>query len=497
MLIARKVREAHVYCELVPHDISLEEILGYSPRGIILSGGPRSVYEEGAPGCDPRILSAGIPILGVCYGMQLMAINLGGRVERVPQREYGRAELFVDDPSLIFEGLDRELVCWMSHGDAVVEVPPGFRVIAHTSNTPVAAMRDDKGILFGIQFHPEVVHTPRGREILSNFLYRVCGCSPEWSSASFVEESVRGIRERVGHGRAVCALSGGVDSSTAAVLVHKAIGDALTCIFVNNGLLRKGEPERVISTFRDHFGIPLIYVDATRRFLGALEGVVNPEEKRKRIGREFIRVFEDEAAKLGDVEFLVQGTLYPDVIESTAKDTGPAARIKSHHNVGGLPEEMELKLIEPLRYLFKDEVREVARELGIPETITNRQPFPGPGLAVRIIGEVTEERLAILREAEAIVEEEVRRAGLYEKLWQSFAVLPAIRSVGVMGDERTYAYPIVFRAVVSEDGMTADWARLPYEVLERISSRIINEVAGVNRVVYDISSKPPATIEWE
>lgn len=498
MLIARKVRECNVYCEIVRHDISAGEVARLAPRGIILSGGPSSVYGDGAPGCDPGIFSLGIPVLGICYGMQLMARMLGGNVGRAERREYGKAELAIDDDSDLFAGLGESTTCWMSHGDSVTAVPPGFTIIAHTHNTPVAAMRDGKRRLFGIQFHPEVAHTPRGKEILQNFLYRVCGCSPSWTAAAFVEESTRRIRDQVGgEGRAVCALSGGVDSSTAAVLVHRAIGQRLTCIFVNNGVLRKGEPERVLSTFRDHFKLDVIYVDARERFLATLRDVRDPEEKRKRIGHEFIRIFEEEARKLGNVEFLVQGTLYPDVIESMASDTGPAARIKSHHNVGGLPEDMELKLIEPLRYLFKDEVRIVARELGLPEEIVGRHPFPGPGLAVRVIGEVTRERLDILREADAIVEEEIRRAGLYDELWQAFAVLPSIRSVGVMGDERTYAYPVALRAVTSQDGMTADWARLPYDVLERISNRIINEVHGVNRVVYDISSKPPSTIEWE
>ncbi|HHY46455.1 MAG TPA: glutamine-hydrolyzing GMP synthase [Firmicutes bacterium] len=505
MLIARKVREANVYCEIVSHDIPAHRIRDMDPKGIILSGGPASVYQKGAPRCDPEVFRLGIPVLGICYGMQLMAMELGGTVTRAMKGEYGKADLFIDDDTDLFYGIldggemhgTPSTLCWMSHGDSVETVPPGFDVIAHTPNTSNAAIRNRALRLYGIQFHPEVVHTRRGNEILRNFLFRICGARPTWTPAAFVDYAVEKVRQQVGDGRAVIALSGGVDSSTAALLVQRAIGDRLTGIFVNNGLLRKGEPERVLSTFRDHFKLNVLYVDATKSFLSILRGVRDPEEKRRRIGHEFIRIFEEEAAKLGGVEFLVQGTLYPDVIESTAADTGPAARIKSHHNVGGLPEKMHLKLVEPLRYLFKDEVRKVGLELKLPEDMVWRQPFPGPGLAVRVIGTVTRERLDILREADAIVQEEIAGAGLIRHLWQSFAVLPVIRSVGVMGDERTYAYPIVLRAVTSEDGMTADWARLPYDLIERISNRIINEVPHVNRVVYDVSSKPPATIEWE
>ncbi|NPV81505.1 MAG: glutamine-hydrolyzing GMP synthase [Firmicutes bacterium] len=503
MLIARKTRELGVYSEIVGHGISAEEIERRHPKGIILSGGPASVYQEGALRCDGRIFQLGIPLLGICYGMQLMAVETGGKVAPASRREYGKTRLYIDDASDLFAGFAPEngespsTICWMSHGDSVMTLPPGFEILAHTDNTPAAAMRNKSRCLWGIQFHPEVVHTERGMEILRNFLFKICDINPTWTPAAFVDESVKRIREQIGNGRAVVALSGGVDSSVAALLVHKAIKDRLTGIFVNNGLLRKGEPELVLSRLRDHFKLNVIYVDAEARFLSALKGVRDPEEKRRRIGHEFIRIFEEESGRLGDVEFLVQGTLYPDVIESTATDTGPAARIKSHHNVGGLPERMNLKLVEPLRYMFKDEVRRAALEIGLPEEMVWRHPFPGPGLAVRIIGPVTRSRLNILREADAIVEEEIRKAGLYRDLWQSFAVLPAIRSVGVMGDQRTYAYPIVIRAITSEDGMTADWARLPYDLIERISSRIISEVPHVNRVVYDVSSKPPATIEWE
>jgi len=493
-LIARRVRECKVYSEIIPHDTSVDEIRKMKPNGIILSGGPSSVYAAGAPGVDPEVFRLGIPVLGICYGMQLMAKILGGTVERTETREYGKTTMTVVSEGVLFDNLPLEQVVWMSHSDTVTKPPVGFNVTARTSNSPVAAMEAPQMGLYGVQFHPEVVHTPYGTEILKRFLFDACDCLPTWTMSSIIEDAVREIRERVGRERIICGLSGGVDSSTAAVLVHKAVGDQLTCVFVDTGLLRLGEAEEVIETFGKHFEMNLVHVDASERFLNRLKGVVDPEEKRKIIGEEFIRVFEEIAKDLKDAKFLVQGTLYPDIIESGTRD---AAKIKSHHNVGGLPEDMRFELIEPLRELFKDEVRAVGEELGLPEEIVWRQPFPGPGLAVRIIGEVTGERLEILRKADAIVIEEIKRANLYRQLWQSFAVLPCIKSVGVMGDERTYAYPIVVRAVTSEDAMTADWARIPHEVLERISTRIINEVEGVNRVAYDISSKPPSTIEWE
>jgi GMP synthase (glutamine-hydrolysing) len=498
-LIARRVRECRVYCELLPHDTPLAALTARKPAGIILSGGPPSVYESGAPGVDPAIYDLGIPILGICYGVQLMARQLGGEV--VPggqQREYGKTDLRVLNPDELFHGLldgdDARLVCWMSHGDRVDAPPPGFQVLACTENTPVAAMGDAERKLYGVQFHPEVTHTPWGTEILRNFLVRVCGCRCTWTMESFLQESVERIRRQVGDGRVICGLSGGVDSSVAAALVHRAIGDQLTCIFVNHGLLRQGEPAAVRDGFAGHFRIPLVYVDAENRFLEALAGVTDPEQKRKVIGQEFIRVFEEQAERLGDVRYLVQGTLYPDVIES---GPGKAAKIKTHHNVGGLPEKMSLELVEPLRWLFKDEVRALGEQLGLPSEMVWRHPFPGPGLAVRILGEVTRERLEILRHADAVVMEELRRAGLYRQLAQAFAVLPADRTVGVMGDQRTYSYFVVLRAVTTEDFMTADWARIPYDVLERISNRVVNEVPGVNRLLYDLTSKPPGTIEWE
>ena len=490
----RRVRECKVYSEIVPHDMPLDEIKARKPSGLILSGGPSSVYEEGAPGCDPGLFELGIPVLGICYGMQLMAGSLDGRVEKTGAKEYGKTALTVLEEGVLLDELPLEQTVWMSHGDSVTQAPSGFKVTAGTASSPVAAMESEKRGLYGVQFHPEVAHTPFGTDILKNFLYRACDCLPTWTMTSIIEEAVEAVRKVVGDEKIICGLSGGVDSATAAALVHKAVGDRLTCVFVDTGLLRAGEAGEVVETFGRHFQMKLIHVEAGERFLGKLEGVIDPEAKRKVIGEEFIRVFEEVADGLKDTKFLVQGTLYPDIIESGTRD---AARIKSHHNVGGLPEDMQFELVEPLRLLFKDEVRAVGEELGLPEEIVWRQPFPGPGLAVRIIGEVTAERVDILQRADAVVLEEIRRANLYRDIWQSFAILPCIKSVGVMGDGRTYAYPIILRAVTSEDAMTADWARIPHEVLERISSRIINEVDGVNRVAYDISSKPPSTIEWE
>ncbi len=493
-LIARRIRECGVYCEIIPYNTHVEQILEYRPKGIVFSGGPSSVYTDNAPKCDKKVFELGIPVLGICYGMQLTAYSLGGKVAHAQSREYGNTHLYIDKNSDIFSEISTETQVWMSHGDYIDTPPENFVVTAHTNNTPVAAMANAQKRIYGVQFHPEVVHTPEGLKMIRNFLFTICGCSGDWDMGSFVDQAVKKIREQVGNKRVLCALSGGIDSSVAAVLVHRAVGDQLTCVFVNHGFLRKGEPEQVVKTFRDGFHMNLVYVDAVDRFMNRIAGVTEPERKRKIIGEEFIRVFESESAKLGEIDFLVQGTLYPDVIES---GTATAAVIKSHHNVGGLPKDMKFSLIEPLRDLFKDEVRILARELNLPEDIVWRQPFPGPGLAIRIIGEITPERLEILREADAIVYQEIKNAGLYRKVWQSFAVLPAMKSVGVMGDERTYAYTIGLRIVSSEDGMTADWVRLPYEVLDVISRRIVNEVKGVNRVVYDITSKPPSTIEWE
>lgn len=493
-LIARRVRELSVFCEMVPYDISYEEVVEKNPQGIILTGGPASVHLENAPACDPRIFAMNIPVLGICYGMQLLAQTMGGRVAGGQHREYGRAQLTVTRDDLLFAGLQKDMQVWMSHGDAVHELPEGFVATAATANCAVAAMCHPDKKLYGVQFHPEVKHTVYGMDILRNFLYGVCGLRGDWNLSDFIAESVADIKAKVGSKKVLCALSGGVDSSVAAVLVHRAVGDQLVCVFVDNGLLRKDEPEEVTNTFKKQMHMNLVFVDARERFLLRLAGVAEPERKRKIIGEEFIRVFEEEKAKLGDIQYLVQGTIYPDVIES---GTRTADTIKSHHNVGGLPDDMDFELLEPLRTLFKDEVRLLGEKLGIPDHILWRQPFPGPGLGVRVLEEISAEKLTMLKEADAIVREEISQAGLNRDIWQAFAVLPPVRSVGVMGDERTYAHPIIIRAVVSDDAMTAEWARLPYELLDIMSRRIVNEVRGINRVVYDITSKPPGTIEWE
>jgi GMP synthase (glutamine-hydrolysing) len=495
-LIARRVRELGVFSELLPHTVDIDEIRRRRPKGLILSGGPASVYAEGAPRLDPALLELGTPVLGICYGMQAIVLTEGGQVQGAEIGEFGRSRLTVAEPGRLLAGTPAEQACWMSHRDTVYAAPPGFTALASSSESPVAALEDTERDIYGIQFHPEVVHTPHGQRILTTFLEDICGCERTWSAASIIEEQIAAIRAQVGNGRVICGLSGGVDSSVAALLVHRAVGEQLTCVFVDHGLMRHQEGEQVISAFRDHFKVPLVAVDAEDRFLERLRGVSEPEAKRKAIGAEFIRVFEEEARRLGDAKYLVQGTLYSDVIESGGGHG--AATIKSHHNVGGLPDDLEFELVEPLRALFKDEVRAVGAELGLPERLVWRQPFPGPGLAIRVVGgEATKQRLDTLRHADAILQDEIRRAGLYRELWQSFCVLPDVRTVGVQGDERTYGYVVAIRAVTSDDAMTADWARLPYDLLERIASRMINEIREVNRIVLDITSKPPGTIEWE
>ena len=496
-LIARRVRENKVFSKIIPYNTPAKEIAALAPKGLILSGGPASVADKKSPCPDKNIFKLGIPILGICYGMQVVSEMLGGKVKHTSKREYGKVELFIDDNRDLFSHLPGNFTCWASHGDYVKKVPSGFHVIAHTMNTPIAAISNPRKKIYAVQFHPEVTHTERGSQIIANFLFKICGCMARWTMQSFVKESQEYLRKSLGREKVVLGLSGGVDSSVAAILIHKAIGKNLRCIFVDNGLLRRDEPQQIRKIFRNIFHLNLAYLDRSKRFLASLKGVTDPEVKRKVIGGEFIRVFEEEAAKIKGVKYLAQGTLYPDVIESISPTGAPSRRIKSHHNVGGLPAHMKLKLIEPLRDLFKDEVRQIAKEMYLPESIIYRQPFPGPGLAIRIIGEVTKERLELLREVDRRVIDEIKNANLYEQVWQSFAILLPIKSVGIMGDERTYENVVALRCVSSMDGMTADWARLPYEVLEKISNRIINEVKGVNRVVYDISSKPPATIEWE
>jgi len=502
-LIARRIRETQVYSEVLSYRTTAEQLQKLNPKGIILSGGPSSVYDPGAPHCDRKIWELGIPILGVCYGMQLMVQQLGGEVERAKRAEYGKASLFIDDPTDLLTNVEEGSTMWMSHGDSCTVLPEGFDSLAHTDNTSCAAIAHPQKRLFGVQFHPEVVHSVGGIALIRNFVYHICECEPTWTTEAFVEEAIREIRAKIGDRRVLLALSGGVDSSTLAFLLHRAIGDQLTCMFIDQGFMRKGEPERLMQIFKDQFHIPVEYVHARDRFLQQLKDITDPEEKRRLIGHEFINVFEEESNRLGPFDYLAQGTLYPDVIESADTNVDPksgervAVKIKSHHNVGGLPKNLRFKLVEPLRKLFKDEVRKVARSIGLPEEIVRRHPFPGPGLAIRIIGEVTAERLNILRDADFIVRDEISRQGIYHDYWQAFAVLLPLRSVGVMGDQRTYAHPIVLRFITSEDGMTADWARVPYDTLEIIANRIVNEVKGVNRVVYDITSKPPGTIEWE
>ncbi|MHC5724577.1 MAG: glutamine-hydrolyzing GMP synthase [Nostoc sp.] len=502
-LIARRIRETQVYSEVLSYRTTSAHLRQLNPKGIILSGGPSSVYGDHAPHCDPEIWNLGIPILGVCYGMQLMVNQLGGEVAKADRGEYGKASLYIDDPTDLLTNVEDGTTMWMSHGDSVTQMPSGFELLAHTENTPCAAIANHERKLYGVQFHPEVVHSIGGIALIRNFVYHICDCEPSWTTSAFVEDAIREIRARVGQKRVLLALSGGVDSSTLAFLLYKAIGEQLTCVFIDQGFMRKYEPERLVKLFQEQFHIPVEYVNARDRFLAAIAQITDPEEKRRRIGHEFISVFEETSKRLGQFDYLAQGTLYPDVIESADTNVEPqtgervAVKIKSHHNVGGLPKDLRFKLVEPLRKLFKDEVRKVGRSIGLPEEIVQRQPFPGPGLAIRILGEVTSERLNILRDADLIVRQEINQRGMYHDFWQAFAVLLPIRSVGVMGDQRTYAYPIVLRIVTSEDGMTADWARVPYDVLEVISTRIVNEVKGVNRVVYDITSKPPGTIEWE